>query len=542
MNDLEQQFRNMHQLDSEQRKSLLKLLETLKPDFLRPYFQDWLWWRRCRVNVLLVCDGGLNFGTGGFGLSEFLTAFNQLQATTWADYRLTLAHRSSSVASPNPLVVAQINNFNFATSVALSDFDQVWLFGIDPSGSISVEEIAALEAYMNGGGGLFATGDHGALGKSMCGNIPRVKDMRYWDDFPNSSNDINEVSMGGPRRNDTNRPASGAATSVNFENQSDAIPQTIAARSFGRGTPHPLLSISPRIRPSGVIDIMPDHPHEGQCAPERMFEVNGATVSSQIIATSFVLSGSTTAGGNGKTLTIPHCFPSIAVWDGRIANVGRIVVDSTWHHFVNINLNGAETPLTGLTSSDFEVVRQYFMNIATWISRKKSFLCWRRFILFDLLVNSQLIEANLNNPQAALESIALEDLNNIGSLAEEILANKFSPAFARSFLVEMLAEVQPELASKLDVWRPVTDGTEKQSAEHVPLPWLNTDFLLWTSIGCGFIALRDSQQFSSPKLTDEGLAPIIDVFGKGLVQGLALATKDFRSAINSLSRLVKLDL
>ena len=159
---------------------------------------------------------------------------------------------------------------------------------------------------MNNGGGLFATGDHGVLGKVMCGNIPRVQDMRYWDNFPNSSNDDNEVSMGGKKRNDTNQPPPGQTSSKDFDHQADDIPQNIAVRTFGNGAmAHPLLSINTNIRASGIIDVMPDHPHEGECKPETTFSINGVSVPTQVIATSFVIGGNT---AGFKMPTEPHCF------------------------------------------------------------------------------------------------------------------------------------------------------------------------------------------------------------------------------------------
>lgn len=531
MEELEKQFQNMHLLSREERIVLTKKLEVLKPEFLKPYYPRWWWWRRCLVKVLVVTDGGLDFGTGGFGLSEFLTSFNQLQATTWNNYQITLGHRSFSVASTNPLVVSQLNNFNFQTSVTLSEFDQVWLFGINPGSGLSATELPIVESYMNGGGGLFATGDHGTLGSALCSNIPRVRDMRYWENT-SANNDVNEVSMTGRRRNDTNRPRVGDATSLHFDNQSDNIPQTIAVRTFGSGSPHPLLSISTSVRPSGIIDIMPDHPHEGECKPETTFTANGIAVPTQVIATSFVLGGSTTNGGfGGKALTDPHCFPSIAVWDGRLANVGRIVVDSTWHHFVNINLNGAGSGLTGLTTADFNVIRQYFMNISLWISRRKSWWCWRRFIWFELLKDSQVIEASLDRPLEKIESISLADLGSIGALAEEVLASKFNPSFAREFLVDTFESVNPELASTLNIWQP--KGKERK--EEYYQPWFNFDLILYTAIGSGFIALRDDKAIFGDDFSEKDLDRVPEVFSKGMTVGLERSLQNLSLTMEKFS-------
>ncbi len=534
MKELQEKFKNMHLLEREDRQKLVRDLEILKPDFIKPYFPKWWWWRRCNINVLIVTDGILDFGTGGFGLSEYLTTFNQLQATTWNNYRITLGHRSTSVTNSNPLVVSQINNFNFTTSVSLNDFDQVWLFGINSGTGLGATELNTVQTYMDNGGGLFATGDHGYLGSALCSNIQRVADMRYWSDNPiGSPNTINEVSMSGQRRNDTNRPAAGDSTSLYFDNQSDNIPQTIAARTFGSGLPHPLLSINSTLRASRIIDIMPDHAHEGECKPETAFTVNGVTIPTQIVATSFVLAGSTSGG---KALTNPHCFPSIAVWDGVTANVGRIVVDATWHHFVNINLNGAGTASTGLTTSDFNVIRQYYMNIATWMSRRKPFLCWRRFILFDLIKNSQLIEASMDNPLERKEKISLANLNSIGSLAEEILATKYNPAFARTVLLDLMQDFNPNFSEILNIWKPEIHDEKNSEKENYYQPWINSDLILWTSIGAGFIALRDDKKIASNDLSEKELEKISEIFSKGLSFGFETAVKDLSLSLNNFAK------
>ena len=539
MNDLEVRFKNRHLLSREDRIQLDRELQIIRPDFLIPYVPKWWWWRRCPVDVLIVCDGGLNFDTGAFGLSEFLTAFNELEATTWVNYRVTLAHRGVIINSTNPVVINHIGSFKFDTSVNLNDFDQVWLFAIDPGNPISASELNAIESYMDGGGGLFATGDHGWLGNGMCGSITRVKDMRYWNDFPSNNNLTNEVSMGGQRRNDTNKPQPGSAFANDFHLQSDAYPQTIAVRTFGSGMPHPLLSIPTSIRPSGIIDIMPDHPHEGECKPETVFTVNSVSIPTQIIATSFVPGGSTSGV---KAPTQPHCFPSISVWDGRPANAGRIVIDSTWHHFVNVNLNGIGNPsgYTGLTTSDFEVIRRYFMNIATWMSRHQFFFCWWVYAVHDLLENSQIVEASLDNPELKLDQITLADLNSIGGLAEEELATRLNPAAARSFLCEVVKQYQPNFAELLDIWTPRTKEKDPVKSEYYQ-NWFNLDLILWTSVGAGFAALRNEDKFRTGEIEEENLKHLGEVFGKGVDYGYNVALDNLNKSINRFRRRVKAD-
>lgn len=536
----------MHLLNRSERTSLSKELLAVKPDFLKDFAPKWWWFKPCVVNVLLVCDGGLNFGPGGFGLSEFITSFNKLEQQSFVNikYKVTLAHRSVNptgtdpmhLLNPNPVISGRETGFHFVTSVNLKSFDQVWLFGINGGNSyLQAAEVAAIEEYMDGGGGVFATGDHGSLGRGLCGNIPRVKDMRLWDNT-SPNNDINEVSMSGGRRNDTNRPGAGQVVSNSFNNQSDNIPQTIAVRTFGAGMPHPLLSIRTSLRPSGIIDIMPDHPHEGECAEETVFTVKGQSISTQVIATSFVLGGSTTPGKIG---TSPHCFPSIAVFDGRPAKVGRIAIDSTWHHFVNINLNGVGTPFSGLDNGDFEVVRQYFMNISRWISRSKAMLCKHKYIVADLLKNSQLIEASLNNPVDNLKDISLADLNSIGMLAVEILSDTYTPAFAREFMIDMIEPSMPALADHLDIWKPASRQSNRKKDDYYQ-DWINFELITGTALGAGFIALRDAKEIASEEMDERSFDKITDIFQKGVDYGLDISIKslntDFKRVNKILSR------
>ncbi len=537
-------MKDFHSLSREDRLQISKDITSLPPDVLEPVFPKFpIWgWGRCEVNVLLVADGALSFGVNSFGLSEFITAFRQLEieANVHIKYNVTVAHRRTEayllgIGIPDPLaktstfVKNSIENCSFGpisgkNDVNLNSFDQLWLFGIDSStGALTSGERTVIESFMDNKGGVFSTGDHGALGAALSGQLKRIKSMRLW---ASTDADVqsDEVSMTGMRRNDTNRPGAGQTVSNQFGNQSDHIPQEIAPRVFAGGLPHPLLSISTSKRASGIIDIMPDHPHEGECAQEKEFTANGTTVRSQIIATSFVLSGSTTAGGGGKTPTLPHCFPSIHVWDGRQANVGRIVVDSTWHHFVNINLNGFNQP-------EFDTIQQYYMNIAKWISKPKIMLCRYKFVIIDLWLKSNLIEASLNSPDQDLKDITIKDLISIGSLAQEELETKMSPSEAREFMVDSMEMIAPEFAAELDSWKP------QEIKSQFPVKWIDEMKMARLAVGVGFIALRDSG-LKEKGLNRKNIDRIPEIFAEGLKTGLQMGMRDFEKNLKQFSALV----
>lgn len=134
-------------------------------------------------------------------------------------------------------IARRITNFRFdnATHFAPDMYDEAWLFGIETGPGIDATELRSISDFMNGGGGVFATGDHGALGKAMGGEIPRVRSMRLWD-HTSANSDLDEVSMMERRRNDTNRP--GHVTSR---------PPVPASRpSPARGTVHEWLTAASR--------------------------------------------------------------------------------------------------------------------------------------------------------------------------------------------------------------------------------------------------------------------------------------------------------
>ena len=136
------------------------------------------------INVLLVIDGVFLFKTN-VSTPDF--TFNTLASIlTGAGFQVTKANRE---ADPD----ADIQDFNFATSANLLDYDVIWMVGDGGLNDTSqppvmegtkppldAAQLNAIANFMEQGGGVFAVGDHYSLGSSMCGQIPRVRLMRSW--------------------------------------------------------------------------------------------------------------------------------------------------------------------------------------------------------------------------------------------------------------------------------------------------------------------------------------------------------------------------
>jgi hypothetical protein len=56
----------------------------------------------------------------------------------------------------------------------------------------------------------------------------------------------------------------------------------------------------------------------------------------------------------------------IAAYHGDRAGVGRIVADSTWHHYFNLNLTSLQHPAAA--GSDSDQIGQFYANLAVWLS------------------------------------------------------------------------------------------------------------------------------------------------------------------------------
>ncbi len=305
---------------------------------------------------------GLTFGGSDFGLSDFVKTLKNTAIHGMMPVVET-AHNNAT-ASDHP-------SFTFTTStLSKNKYDVLFLFGSISSGTLPAGEIAAITQFMNDDGGVFATGDHANLGKHLCGEIPRIKEMRRWAG----------PTAGGVDRISTNDP--GADNAFQFADQSDTIAQKIYPAYTGttvNSEPHYLLQhVSKKI-----IEVLPDHPHESECTiPASLADVNvwpkdrsGYDVSPEVVALSVSYGG----GFPGKQpISVPRGFNAIVAYDGHKANVGRISTDATWHHFININLisTTAGPGLAG-NADAYDRVSTYFGNIAKWLMPKKTRRCLR---------------------------------------------------------------------------------------------------------------------------------------------------------------------
>lgn len=548
----------------------------------------WPWWNPVPVKLLLVTDG-LDFGDGDFGLSAFITSLLN-DGRRYARFDITLGHLQSGVSDQAMLIresriSKRIKGFRFdvTTHFTPTMYDEVWLFGVEtnfkraeygtrsssssyPADRLADTELDRLTAHMNGGRGLFATGDHASLGAGLGRAVDRARNMRHWADFGSG-----EISMDGPYRNDSN--AAGHDPGFQFSDQSDDVPQRLDLELFRTPTglfreeryPHPILC-----SPTGRIDVFPDHPHEGEVrvppdlgltcrdgSAEYPQRTDGSGQEEpMIIARGRVAAGNTASALAGKPgnkqATVAHGFGVLCAYDGHRAGVGRVVTDSTWHHFVNVNLIGifeggifdnfvrsGEDPTkhTGFLASVqgqevLKKIQHYYVNTAVWLAPPGLIQAMNDRLWWDLLWSDRVVEATLLDPGITIANVKLHEFYEIGSQARDVLGRRATVCRSLHFVIPYLDRVWEEFVPWVDPWGPVTrDGFPE-------LPWLDPEPLLNVALGGALVALREAYPYptAKPPRFGEREAAIVT---RGMATALAAGIRDLQRDLGSLSRVAE---
>lgn len=415
-----------------------------------------------RTNRILIVVESASWFTDSFGLSKAIRVVDGADFG-FAVTRVTLAVRDATeptkhvVSAADRLTLPTYTGFRLTMlepdgSNTIDHFDQIWFFGINPGNNnlqddtaiarpemvpLVADEVSTLKTWMDAGGGVFATGDHDVLGASMGSFIPRVRRMRKWTAADGSP------TIGGTTRIDTNRPHLPAevpsATNPNpevieFDRQSDTTLQRIDWVTMASSNTWPWIYHAPHAvlcHPTlGPIDVMPDHPHEGLVFDDAEFSDPHcdfpAGAKPKVIAYGNTLADPPYNLAKGDQPA--RRFPMISVYDGQRYRQGRVVVDSTWHHWLDVNI----AEIAAANSDDWRKVSRYYVNIATWLAKRS----WRLWMLESTLVAMPYTTFGQQELSLKLSDRAL------GGLVVKWLGRHLGPCWVRELLFDF---ARPEI-------------------------------------------------------------------------------------------------
>lgn len=417
------------------------------------------------IKILLYTDNPLIAPTDDFG--EFFglgSMIERLQdhAPTFANIDVRWFSRNSDDDNQANNKLNDLLNREAATG---EPFDEIWFFGLHqsntdrfsllarlggPESELNDDEITALTEWMNvHGGGVLMTGDHSnetpasvvadnnghyadpvaipeflGLGRALGRCVPRAGSLRKWEGPP------------------TYHAADSLSTIGDSGFQTDHVPQQLQLLTVDEdgdpdpaGQPHPLFFY----RGGEFIEVFPDHAHEGaviipdETAPLDPdvwpIGVDGRQPRPHVVAL-------------GRDARKPDPLNIVATYDGDLGGVGRIVADSTWHHYMNLNLRGF--PQSAPVGSASDQMGQFYANLAVWLAPKSKRQEMARLMLWRLARYTQALQER-------------DNADRTGATAQSVLATVCSDCEIH----ELIHAYTP---------RAVTELYKKARKRELPLP------------------------------------------------------------------------
>lgn len=349
------------------------------------------WWRSPgKVRILMYADGSVRFNGGSFLGLQYVYNLLKSRAYYYVDFQIDFAHRDGSdptatIAGAKKLTDLDIQN----------KYDEIWFFGSASVPSLLPAEVALLDTFMAAPkfGGILVTGDHADLGKGIAQQITRAGVMRQYP-APDAVFPIwNTTLEDGPD----------PGTSFDFDDQSDDKPQTIRYKRYALTSlnvlkrnyrPHPVLCSA-----VGPIDVFPDHQHEGEAlAPvptpgDPAWPTKaGHQEEPEVIAWGTIKDPA--ANKSGQEIGL------VSAYNGHNVDVGRILADSTWHHWFDINLTGRLSPPSPYSGFDetaagkaaLKKIDAYFLNCGVWLAPPNKQTEMRNAAWWSILWTDQIFE------------------------------------------------------------------------------------------------------------------------------------------------------
>lgn len=342
----------------------------------------------------------------------------ETKVSDFVEFKLKVVNRYETPASPKKIDLTLLNQY-----------DEVWMFGRytknvgtvfeptfgGPENELDRRERRALWKWMEAGGVLIA-GDHSepapggkptdppdtflCLGRALGKHVPRAGQLRDWEGPPTNLDSSSFNTLVTTAQLDV----------TNDQAQKDEVPQKLLLRIGSNDLPHPLFHGRNANGDFKLIDVFPDHRHEGQVIiPEKLNkewppynERDGRKKPRPIIV------------ADGCDKRDCHSSPVLAVYDGDGQRVGRIVADSSWHHYFDLNLRGLQK---AEPNPAFQLLKQFYPNLALYLApaHKRYEIAWA---MLNWVVNHPEVREERGNEALVVGRVAVFVLAQVATSYE----------------------------------------------------------------------------------------------------------------------------
>lgn len=353
-----------------------------------------------KLRILFYGDDRVNDDPGAltFGITDLMRFITEgLKGVV--DVQIEFVHRHQRDRATRK----EIQGANKLAWDFIKDYHELWIFGdrfanfhsVDvktkqPYNELDEYEQEVLLEWMKDNG-VFLTGDHSEFVSTMTSPdvcvedharfisrgaalgrfVPRAHQLRIWEGPPTNCTDdphdnFNTIQGPDPLVLDLNGDRL----------QFDSIPQNLIHPS----TAHKLFSWIDESGQLVPITVFPDHKHEGKIVEPTVEELDDNWPAGS------PRPGVVARGNDKRPFAMGREYDLVVAFDGDLANVGRIVADSSFHHYLNINLSslvGRDTGGSPLPGTALGQMAQYYCNLALWLAPQTM----REAIKLDLFAN-----------------------------------------------------------------------------------------------------------------------------------------------------------